>query len=327
MNRRNFLIALAVALPVAVFVPAKIAASWRPVAVGDTTSRTNSSTSIVVGPQVVLIWDEIGKVTPFDLATGKRSSQKIQGVCKDGLATWSHTEGKYPQLLITRNGKTHVYNLPGDISGRLKESSDYAKVLDAPDRIELLYEDRYYRWKPGIAKCQLELRCDEMDFEQADASITHDGQSIVDARNEGYRGTVAWFSTSDGRLARRVATATSARYGADYLSNFGSYSIYTKRVPRSETPQKWEIVDTTNGRVLWSCLRPTEADFLAISPDETRVAISRLFARRWEIRDLRSGKIIRTLPLVPNTHDSAFSPDGATLYSIANGVLYRQRAR
>ncbi len=327
MNRRHFLVALAVSVPIALFIPAKIAASWRPVALGRITSAANSGTPIVVGPDVVLISDAISESTTFDLAQGKRTSRKIQGVCKDGVATWSRTFGPNPQLIISRDGATHAYDLSRDLAERLGQSSSYAKVLDAPDRVELLYEDRYFRWKPGVAAIEREVQCKKMDFEQADAAVTRDGKSVVDVRNEGYHGKVAWFSTKDGSRSRYFKTQTSARYGADYLSNFGTYAIYTKRVPVSEITQKWEVVDTGSGRLLWSCPCPSGTEFLAISPDETRIAISRLAARKWEIRALRTGQILRTLPLVPQAQDAAFSPDNATLYSVAKGVIYRQRAR
>ena len=87
--------------------------------------------------------------------------------------------------------------------------------------------------------------------------------------------------------------------------------------------------ETRAGRLLWKFDLPTIDTnvIIAFTPDEKTIAIARPDLRAWELRDIQTGQIIRTLPLVPATECAAFSPDGAALYCVAGGTLYRQRAR
>lgn len=89
---------------------------------------------------------------------------------------------------------------------------------------------------------------------------------------------------------------------------------------------RYHVIESSTGNTL--CELESSAFSLyssAISPDEKRIALP--LSGQWQVRDLKTGQLLRALPLVPNTVSGAFSPDGNTLYSVADGVLYRQRAR
>ena len=63
------------------------------------------------------------------------------------------------------------------------------------------------------------------------------------------------------------------------------------------------------------------------APDDKQLAVPKTKRHCWEIHDSKTGVLLHTLPMISGVYTGAFSPDGATLYSVANGVLYKQRAR
>ena len=89
----------------------------------------------------------------------------------------------------------------------------------------------------------------------------------------------------------------------------------------------WNVHDAHSGRLLWQYQLEEHIRERAIAPDESVIALPFPAREQWEIRDLKSGEPLRTLPLVPALQSATFSPDARTLYSLAGGVLYRQRAR
>lgn len=330
MNRRYFLIALAIALPVAVFIPAKIAASWRPVAVSSLLGPKKPLTlpQIVASPAVVFAGDEDAIITRFNLTTGRKTKRAIEGICQGGRALWRLRASEKPQLEIIRPNQTRAYPLSPEMALKLEQyaRSDFAgggfflssvRVLDGPNQLQLLVGERFCRWNQRTG--QLEREFDYTDFNAGHLSaLSRDGQSIVWAGHE-----VATHSTRDGRSIKRLQR--DAPYGGlQQISPFGAYSVYRTTFANR---QQWLVMDTSTGQRLWSADWDVKRDIVFFSPDETLLAIAYPSLGEWHLHQTRDGISIRALPLVPETVGGAFSPDGATLYSIANGKLYRQRAR
>ena len=327
MNRRRFLIALAVLVPLAIFSVAKWATRWRPVALGATTGMSAGDGAPVAAGQnaVVLQAPSQRQTLRLDLQTGQMRALGTRGICQDGRAWWQlgprHNAKDNPPLLITHDGQTRAYPLPREVSQRLPIYTAGARVYRTETRIDLVYEDHYCRWDVATGRLERHLKC-EMDFETAWAALTRDGTTLVDASDA----PIALLSTRTGRVIKRVIVAGTRFGGAVTTSNFGSYVVSTARKVSNGDPLRWEIINPRKGRVLWNCPRVSEDDFVVLAPDETRIAVAQADKHSWKIYDLATGQLVRTLPLARGATTGAFSPDGATLYSVANGVLYRQRA-
>ena len=109
------------------------------------------------------------------------------------------------------------------------------------------------------------------------------------------------------------------------VSNYGALSLYNVEIGGQNSAQ-WNVISTANGRVLWNFTLASPTNRAVFSDDEKWLALT-CDNLRWEICNSQNGALARKLPRVPNMRAAAFSPDGNTLYSIADGVLYRQRAR
>ena len=326
MNRRRFLFALAVTVPLALFGAAKIAASWRPVKlgalpfVGDASQNPfamASSGAVVTGDNFRTAW--------FDLPPRQaRARQSNEGLTKDGATIWKVT-GAPPQLQLLQDEGRVAYPLP-DALGRQVQSvgPGFTQVAQSEGRVELLFGDRYCRWNAGSRVLERDVRWGGASL-WANAAATRDGASIVAIGG----GRITFFSTRDGRATRRipVAVAATETYQPTQVSSYGSYAIYETVKPGAPV-RRADVLNSMTGRRGWSFQKTNgTGDATVMSPDENMLAQANSARKRWEIYDLKSGALLLTLPQVPGTRIAAFSPDGDTLYSVANGVLYRQRAR
>ena len=334
MNRRRFLIALAVAVPVAVFIPAKIAASWRPVKVAlieppnpngsrlvgsEISFRTHASTREIIFPTFVAEQPKL-----FNLATGKVRALKAEGIVAGGNGSWHFEGGKSPRIVVRQNAiEERTYPLPTEDFDELNAMppdlyQESAIVAANAKRVEMVVGAHYYRWNAGTRVLERDTDCD-MQSELANQAIARDGETLIDA---GLR-EVSALSTQTGEFTRHDKLPKMGAEGA-HISAFGAYSIYAPPLSNAMT---WHVVETANAREIWQFQTNNMDDPVTFSPDEKYLVIGRGDRKVWEIHDLPTGRVVRTLPLVSGATSGAFSPDGATLYSVANGVLYRQRAR
>ena len=333
MNRRVSLIALAAVVSAALFGAAKIAASWRPVKVAlieppnpngsrlvgsEISFRTHASTREIIFPN----FDENPKL--FNLATGKVRALKAEGIVAGGNGSWHFEGGKSPRIVVRQNAiEERTYPLPTEDFDELNAMPadlyrDSANVAANAKRVEMVVGAHYYRWNTGTRALERDTNCD-MESELANQAIARDGETLI---NAGLR-EVSALSTQTGEFTRHDKLPKMGAEGA-HISAFGAYSIYAPPLSNAMT---WHVVETANAREIWQFQTNNLDDPVTFSPDEKYIAIGRGDRKIWEIHNIKTGEILRTLSLVPGATSGAFSPDGATLYSVANGVLYKQRAR
>ena len=333
MNRRHLLIALAVALPIAVFIPAKIAASWRPVAVGSmkadfTTSIAYSQPYVAATPREVCMHMMRFNPAIFDLKSGQ--SRPFYGaVTRERDARWEIiVEGKANLLKLYFPDLTQVFKIPKEthvITTRTGRAD--IQVSSNAQSVQMLAGLWFCRWDRKSGKLQKEFRVLKGDYNHGygEVTLSGDAEYVVSAN----KSRISFISTRDEQLSQRFPLTQFKSYYTipQQSSLFGTYTSYWESLPHSISQGRFTMIDTTNGRSLHKFDWNTN-DVTVFSPDETLFAIGRVGTEaQWEIRDLRTGQLVRTLPLVPQTKAAAFSPDNGTLYSIKGNRLYRQRAR
>ena len=115
MNRRRIFIAFAVLVPLMLFIAARDAASWRPIAIGPIIEGGTLESSIFVKAtdREVLASFLEARPTLFDLKTGVKQVWP-GGVTAEGSALWRLSETGAPQLLVTDATGTLAYPMPPD---------------------------------------------------------------------------------------------------------------------------------------------------------------------------------------------------------------------
>ena len=350
MTRRRLLIALAVAVPLAIFIAANWATRWRPVKIGALPAmpRLGLPTTLRASNRYLIAGaTSSDNYTLFDLQTQTQRRIRNQTLLEDGdlllqLRASSRVGAAVApgnvQLVMSGDGPARVYVLRGfSMSGTLKsgfsaETMSRSTVRVSPDldRVELVFSDTYYRWSQTSRAPQRKAYL--IDFspingfvEESVAAIARDGESVVSLNSR----AIEWRSTRDGRVLKSIAlrgfrasNQTSEQIG---ISNFGALALYNLPVGGINST-RWEVRDAQNGRVKWKFKLPFLNNRAVFSPDEKWLALPS-DGLHWDIRDAQTGVLARQLPRLPNVSGAAFAPDNSTLYSVANGVLYRQRAR
>ncbi len=199
-----------------------------------------------------------------------------------------------------------------------KGFSDYGpQVHISPEqnRVVLLSGKTIVEWdyQTGKLKHQREIKSIAQSTRSA---LSSDGRSFVLAVSKGFQiGDVATGVT------RKVSFQGVSFPQSAELSPHGKYGVLDQK-----SAKRFKVVESATGKPLWGFSAPTGApDGWTISDDEKTIFVRQ--SRNWQVHDLKSGELLRELPLVPNVCACTPSSDGATLYSVANGVLYRQRAR
>lgn len=127
--------------------------------------------------------------------------------------------------------------------------------------------------------------------------------------------------TTTGKITHTSPMGKGVFYEDVSLSPYGRYAL----CEQSAGTPVWRVVETRTGKWLWRFTSHPGSSLWAISDDQNTIVIPA--DKNWEVRDLQSGAVQRQLPFVPGATVAALSPDGKALYSVAKGVLYRQRAR
>ena len=330
MNRRRLFIALALTVPLVIFVVAKMTASWRPVkvAVWKTPRGANVAASVLdVSERYVS-----GNGLLLDLKTGSKQATHTFLV---GPNAWTWQWLPAPliknRLVLKNAGQEVVFRLPSPLIA----VNDWLQVRVFPqlNSVEALYTQGFTKWdKPyRLVFCRWDL--DSLHLQQTRTfseakrglyAIGHDGQTIIRTESAPPK-SLSVISTQSGQTLRRVV-----------WPHLGPNAIMSGRSPTrffvvadmiNMASSTFRVMDASTGRELYQFRQSGLNAPQFFSPDEKLLCLAIAEHDRWEIRDAQTGQIIRTLPLAPKTQSGAFSPDGATLYSVANGVLYRQRAR
>ncbi len=238
------------------------------------------------------------------------------------------------------DGRQSFYRLPNFSMSSSTEGFEIEKtalqtvrVSAAAQHVELLFSSNYYRWNKSSR--QLERSFPLYDVKSGGfngfigdevAAISRDSEHVAVCDSD----AIEWHSTEDGKVIRRFILRGQAPPGAQLIplriSAYGSYVLYGVQGAGATA---FQVRSTQSGRLLWSFPYNDGAERVFFSPDERWLALLSPARGHWEIRAVATGEIIRTLPIVSATklYQGAFSPDNSTLYSVADGVLYRQRAR
>ena len=258
----------------------------------------------------------------YDLKTGKQRDFNLSDYHKG--ASFGGGSGPY-YLGVYPDGGPEFFKLPlpKDIAKDTSRFHFDLSLSKARNCVELFTSSAFCRW--NIATRQLTARA-PLALPPDEATLSSDGQTIVVAQAH----NIALISTRTGKVVRRVPlVGVEVDPSSIKLSPFGGRALYLlTSLPGSDRVlHRQVVVDTRTGRRVWSFDQEKWDDRLVFSPDDKFIALP-LFKRKvWEIRDLATGQLAHMLPLLPGVTTGAFSPDGATLYSVSNGVLYRQRAR
>ena len=344
MNRRLIWFGLAAVAVVGLFVASKSVASWRPVKMADLPAAQSpffppivraSSRAVVAGNNPYQIVDlqtgkskPLGKAAPIEGGEGTLAFfDAFSGTTYKGMSLQLRAADGSKRAFLVRGISWQSVDSPPEV-----EAVSIRSLHVAPqnNRVELLYLDSiYFRWNWTTHKRERETRLECADFGREEdvsmpslsrttAAISRDGERVVSA---GFGG-ISVNSTQTGKVTRKMP---QPRAQWVRLSPYGAYAIYNGGP--GFKPNVWRVIETKSGRVSWTFEAAPSADIPIFTTDEKQVALRLNASKIWQIRDLTTGQILRTLPLLPGTQTGAFAPDGATLYSIAGNVLYRQRAR
>ena len=342
MNRR-FLIALAVAVPVAVFIPAKIAASWRPVALYNLVGAQTTIPMTMRVSQRYLVTSDVNATNRFDLQSGEQTILSHGGIAENDAWMANLRAPKYGQLELSlrSGGQTFAYPIPNVTASSIAgyEANTSAQMLSRQtlrieaDRVEFVETKiaTYRRWNRRSRQLERDIPLFDITknmsgfVEEKVAAITRDGERVVTLDSQ----MIEWRSTLSSQVTQRfrfnsyrLMNQTSEQI---QVSNYGAVALYNVWIGGQNSAQ-WNVISTANGRVLWNFTLASLTNRAVFSSDEKWLALP-VDNLRWEIRNAQNGALTRILPRVPNVRAGAFSPDNQTLYSVANGVLYRQRAR
>ena len=357
MNRSVLAAASAAAAPLAVFAIARYARRFAPVAIGEVPLETNGfSAHIQASGDMISVVSELHARAPLETAHFRASSGALlprRGL-PAGVGEWTGQISEadercgQPRRIALNDGAgaTLLLDVPAEFDGPARE---FGRVSLAPGmRAQLVRGKDYLCWPldappapdalpmpascgPPIAPQHLKLAHPcwvcvfAPDGESAVTSNTVEirrlalqtGEMSAPTPLEGQQNTNHWGLSPQGNF--HVANSFDAQK-FDKIDPFD----YEKR---RAVKVVWNVHDTHTGRLLWRFLLEVNVRERAIAPDESVIALPFPSRAQWDIRDLQTGQKLRTLPLVPNLKSAAFSPDAKTLYSLAGGVLYRQRAR
>lgn len=351
MNRRRFFLALAVVVPLVTLGAAKWAMRFRPVKVGALLGAKAPHLPVtlrVSARYVIAGTTSFNAYTLFDLKEGTRQRIADQTLIEGGAGRWqirvtgavgsTPTPGNVQLVFKAGDGSTRAYALPNlSISnpggGYTIEtiSRQTARVSSTLNRVELMLGNSYYRWNQTSRVLERQfLFWDVLNFngflEESVPAIARDGESVVLLNSQ----SIVWRSTRTGKVGKRITLQgfRPANQTSDNIdvSTYGHYALY-RTFASGVVSTHWQLRDARNGCVLRTFQLDSGAERAIFSPDETLLAVPRAARGVWEVRATENNQLVRTLSLLPGVQNAAFSPDNATLYIVANGVLYRQRAR
>ena len=335
MNRHLFT-ALTFVLPLISLGTTKAALQDQPVKIG-LIDPPKEDGIILGGPSISfrtyasesgLIFPTVDESKFFDFKTQTVRALEGEGIIAGGNGQWQFVGGVAPYLAVQQGVSVErPYAFPVEDVEELNAIpedwyQDSTVVTANDERVEMVVGAHYYRWNTKTRELESNVNCD-MESGLENQAISRDGKNIINAGLS----EISALSTQTGEFVRHDKVPHADADGA-HISAFGGYCIYEPETNSQE--QNWSVLDTATARDVWTfTLDNWETDAVLFSPDEKYLVIGRSNRKIWELHDIKTGEILRTLPMVVGADyaSAAFSPDGATLYSVADGVLYRQRAR
>lgn len=334
MNRRFFLLALAAIIPLIPLRLAQAAPGEQPIKIGLIDPPKEDGPTLG-GPAISfrtyasesgLIFPTVDESKFYDFETKTVRSLDAEGLVAGGNGEWRFVGGAVPYLAVRQGASVErPYAFPVEDFEELNAIpkdwyQDSTIVAANAMRVEFAMGAHYYRWNTKSRALEMNVNCD-MESGLDNKAISRDGQSIINAGLS----EISVLSTQTGEFTRHDKVPHAGADGA-HISAFGAYCVYEPVTNSQE--QIWSVLDTATAGELWNfTLDNWQKDTILFSPDEKYLAVGRGDRKIREIHDVKTGAIVRTLPMVSGANSGVFSPDGATLYSVASGVLYRQRAR
>ena len=349
MPLRRRLFAVAALLLVAGFGLAKWAARWRPVKIGALEKQGRlyyADLAVYAAPGAIVAGGGPLGWKRFDLPSGAARPLQHETLLEaDGRTLQLHDDAKgVTQLRLNAPGAAPAsYALPGFSmpnyppgNGRNTEAVAFSRrtihVSPKLNRIEAFFDGVYFRWNAATGQLERTANIrdvaplspvDLMGFQPY--AIARDGEAVIMVTRDGF----ARFSTRSGKRVARLQIPQIRGFLGEAdrpeLSDCGSYVV--TRTRQNGASPRVTLFGTDTVRPLWSAQVSNLNAVVAFAPDEKTFALADRTRQQWQIRDVRNGALLQTLPLAPQTVAAAFSPDGGALYSLAGEALYRQRAR
>ncbi len=200
------------------------------------------------------------------------------------------------------------------------ENSSCILISPKQNKAMVLDVNGINEWNFRTGKHQRELFIDGLveGGGRSEFALSRDGQTFLHAKETSF----LQGDTTSGKTTRTTRLQNIRFHESLILSPYGRYAFYDQ----PGAPFRWGVVSTQTGKRLWGfSIPPIVSPLWAVSDDETTIVVPA--DKEWQVRDLQNGAVLRRLPFVVGVRAASLSPDGATLYCVANGVLYRQRAR
>lgn len=332
MNRkhRRSLILFPLSLGVVGIFAGREMASWRPVRVAHFSgSKVGGITELSASPYAVAqsTFEDGGPYKTYStLFLFDTRSEKLQhfsfskditmGVQNDFF--WQEISSPFSLKIVDSQNHSKTFLYPDPVAPI--ENNQYLRIAPQRNRVVLLDGPNIYQWNFRDGKIESEAEVDELPKESTEgaSTLSRDGQTLVHADKTRLRIN----DTSTGKILKTAALHGIRFSESIVLSPYGRYALFDQ----SGDAFEWKVVSTATGKPLWGFNIPQIVSPLwAISDDEQTIIIPQ--DTEWQVRNLLTGTLTRRLPLVPGVSVAALSPDGKALYSVARGVLYRQRAR
>ena len=358
MKRRFLLVGLIIALPLGVGWWAKRVADRRPVAMGQLPALSKVAAMYADGEYLNASSQRVLCIrmshlpgtsssyngglqtygTLFDLDSGRVKSffwpSQRQFTGLEGEAVWGLCQGKdkhsgYVEIEIGGKTKKFSFESP-DFEFELlgDEQSVLFRVFPAQNRAVLLCLNRVYSWNLQTTRLEKNIQFEEPRRVDPRTVLSRDARTFIH-----YVGGLRIGDVRSGKTQKWVVFPNSKLSESLYLSPYGRTILF-----ENTKSSQIQVVDATNGKSLWKFANPLSGashSFNTVNSNQIRDwAISgdeeTIFVHRddvWEVRDLKTGMVRSSLPWISGTTAVVASPEGGTLYSVARGVLYRQRAR
>ena len=261
----------------------------------------------------------------FDLKTRQQRYAFYGNITGHKDEMWELIEGddKSLSLQVSDDKTTFRYDLPAAAQKQLRaatKSESGVRFYAWDDKVGLLTDSRLYRWKKRGAPMLKPLKI----------STDGAGSGTVDEKRKQVIYTdgenMSRFSATDGKLIERIGLPMDENTTMFSMSDYGR--IVCLAAPIGEGPRlNWKVYQVAPQRALWEFETETENTPSFFSDDNTLYYLAVPARKIWEVRDAKTGEVVRTLPLVGGARGATLAPDGKTLYCVAGSSLYQQRAR
>ena len=301
----------------ALFVAMRIAASWRPSPIGKLTIGADQWIDIQAARDRVSFGGNDKNDHRFygwlDLSSGKVAALPPNVPRRTGQFNgyrWVYLLGDKAYTLEVTDPKGVTRSYIGPASGFPGQKDELpVRILPARNLVMLVCNGDLLQWNYATGRLlkKSESRANPLSRDaKTGVDISDRKFEIVDVASDKVLKTVPW--------------RTPGPLEYEYFSRYGRYCLFDSR------DGTLRVVEVASGQMLWKFPADSIFDLNALMSDDEKTIVVPM-GNQWQVRDFRSGVIVRRLAALPNVEAAALAPDGAILYSVAHGTLYRQRVR